>query len=326
NNVIVLCWPQQRNALQHFVDSPCDNTPSGFLYLSYSISIASELYLNSTIYVAGTNQQTTRTSVHLLINPEKTRAEATTAGNSANHHVIRSPCRDSLRVLLHPILRPQAYLILLFLFLFFLFLFFLFLLLLLLLSLPDDFHNHSLRPYLHRGGLTNPQQAAFPTDLPVQVGSGPVCIVFCGWARLQNEDLERRPMRPLRPIMSEGMMTTSTMMSVYKSTITGQVANPMSMTQSIPLAMSSAATPSPSTQQQQHKPQSHPTTHIIAFVFSGLLGLALLLAIAWLVTRHIRKIKARLNPHTMGVHRDRARELYEQDGGKGIPEMGARGV
>ncbi|KAL8985194.1 MAG: hypothetical protein Q9177_004497 [Variospora cf. flavescens] len=167
----------------------------------------------------------------------------------------------------------------------------------------------------------------FPTDLPVQVGSGPVCIVFCEWARLQNEDLERHPMRPLRPIMSEGMMTTSTMMSVHKSTITGEMASMSMTTQSMPLAISSAAThsPSPSTQ-QQHKLHAHPTTHIVAFVFSGLLGLALLLAIAWLVTRQIRKIKARLNPHTMGVHRDRARELYEQDGGKGVPEMGARGV
>ncbi|KAL8653839.1 MAG: hypothetical protein Q9210_001869 [Variospora velana] len=164
---------------------------------------------------------------------------------------------------------------------------------------------------------------AFPTDRPVQVGSGPVCIVFCEWARLQSGDLDR-PMRPLRPIISdgeEGMMTTSTMVSMHKSTITGEMA-PMSMTQSMPLALSSA-TPSPS-KQQQHKP--HPTTHIIAFVFTGLLAFALLLAIVWLVTRQIRKIKARLNPHTMGVHRDRARELYEQDGGKGIPEMGTRGV
>ncbi|KAL9009869.1 MAG: hypothetical protein Q9173_005143 [Seirophora scorigena] len=173
---------------------------------------------------------------------------------------------------------------------------------------------------------------AFPTDLPVQVGDSPVCIVFCDWARLQNEEFENRPLRPI----SEGMKKTtsssttmsvleSTMISVHRSTMTGSTTAMAQKSPQLP-AVSAAAAFSPSaaaataTPSQQH----HPAGHIVAFAVGGLIGLVLLLGAAWLIARQIRKVKAKLNPHTMGVHRDRAREIWEEDGGKGIPEIGGR--
>ncbi|KAI4114569.1 MAG: hypothetical protein LQ345_004670 [Seirophora villosa] len=172
---------------------------------------------------------------------------------------------------------------------------------------------------------------AFPTDLPVQVGDGPVCIVFCDWARLQNEEFENRPLRAISEAMKKttGSSTTmsvlkSTMMSVHRSTITSSTptTTQQSPAMSFAAAASSASAPTPTaTPSQQH---SHPASHIVGFAASGVLGLALLLGAAWLITRWIRKVRAKLNPHTMGVHRDRAREIWEEDGGKGIPEMGGR--
>lgn len=72
-------------------------------------------------------------------------------------------------------------------------------------------------------------------------------------------------------------------------------------------------------------PQLKPHTgRIVGFAVSGLVGLTFLLGAAWLMTRQIRRMKAKLNPHTMGVHRDREREIFDNDGGKGIPELGDR--
>ncbi|KAI4187660.1 MAG: hypothetical protein LQ348_004057 [Seirophora lacunosa] len=176
---------------------------------------------------------------------------------------------------------------------------------------------------------------AFPTDLPVQVGDGPVCIVFCDWARLQNEEFENRPLQAISEAMKKTTSSSSsatmsvlksTMMSVHRSTITGSTptTTQQSPAMSFAAAASSASTPTATataTPSQQH---SHPASHIVGFAVSGVLNLALLLGAAWLVTRWIRKVRAKLNPHTMGVHRDRAREIWEEDGGKGIPEMGGR--
>ena len=144
---------------------------------------------------------------------------------------------------------------------------------------------------------------AFPTDAPIQVGNGPICIVFCEWALVQP-DL----MPALRPI-SDGTSTT-TMMSVRKSTMTAGES-------SLPTTF-----PDPH-HHQNHHPQPTPG-QFLGFVVGGIIGLALLLGMAWLITRQIRRVKSKLNKHTQGVHRDLEREIYERDGGKGVPEIGER--
>lgn len=86
---------------------------------------------------------------------------------------------------------------------------------------------------------------------------------------------------------------------------------------SISPSLAPSATP-PITQHPHHSQK------LSIFIASGVLGLALLLGCAWLITRQIRKVRAKLNPHTQGVHRDREREVWEMEGGRGVPEMGDR--
>ncbi|KAL8827611.1 MAG: hypothetical protein Q9170_006949 [Blastenia crenularia] len=185
---------------------------------------------------------------------------------------------------------------------------------------------------------------AFPTDRPVQVGNGPICIVSCEWARLHWVDIvgemgdfdspppHSSPMPALRPISDE--MTTSTTISMHKPTTTA--AEPsmvtsarMSVSKSVMLASESgtstfltptsppivSATPSP-----HHG--GPPAARVVGLTVVGIASLALLLGVAWIITRKIRRVKAKLNVRTKGVHRDREREIYENDGGRGIPEFG----
>ncbi|KAL8937222.1 MAG: hypothetical protein Q9216_004531, partial [Gyalolechia sp. 2 TL-2023] len=62
--------------------------------------------------------------------------------------------------------------------------------------------------------LGSERMQAFPTDHPVQVGDGPICIVLCEWARVQQAGSgDLRPEAPLRPISDDATMMTSTMVS-----------------------------------------------------------------------------------------------------------------
>ncbi|KAL8726932.1 MAG: hypothetical protein Q9181_005879 [Wetmoreana brouardii] len=182
--------------------------------------------------------------------------------------------------------------------------------------------------------------SGFPTDAPVPVGAGPICIVYCEWARMQNSgkthattqtpDPSPSLMPAIRP--TSDSMTTSTMMSVSKSTIDISVSPILSLvipTPSPSLTISpppiiSVATDSPrfTCPPVSHKPN---TASITGFALAGLFGLAVLLGLAWLITRQIRRVKAKLNKRTMGVHRDLEREIHERNGGRGIPEMGRSG-
>ncbi|KAI4171436.1 MAG: hypothetical protein LQ343_004292 [Gyalolechia ehrenbergii] len=192
---------------------------------------------------------------------------------------------------------------------------------------------------------------AFPTDHPIKVGNGPICLVLCEWARTQSGETGTNPNpdpKPaLRPI-SDGI-TTSTMVSVRRSTMTApeeegirtsdivasilksvtEVPGPGPKTTTGPFPSSSSSPTFSPTHSPISFPQHHrrpPASQISIFVIGGIVGLALLLGAAWLITRQIRRVKARLNVHTQGVHRDREREVFENEGGKGVPELGRRGV
>ncbi|KAL8704546.1 MAG: hypothetical protein Q9201_002281 [Fulgogasparrea decipioides] len=182
--------------------------------------------------------------------------------------------------------------------------------------------------------------SGFPTDAPVPVGAGPICIVYCEWARMQNSgktyatNHTPNPSPGLMPAIrpTSDSMTTSTMISVSKSTIDMSVSTTLSsmisttspsLTTSPPLIVS-IPTDSPflAPPPALHRPSAG---RITGFALAGLFGLAVLLGLAWLITRQIRKVKAKLNKRTMGVHRDLEREIHERDGGRGIPEMGRSG-
>ncbi|KAL8683231.1 MAG: hypothetical protein Q9224_006704 [Gallowayella concinna] len=159
---------------------------------------------------------------------------------------------------------------------------------------------------------------AFPTDAAIPVGPGPICIVHCDWAKMQNagETLFRPAIRPTS--VDEMMMTTSTMMTVSKATMTVDD-DDVTSTSSSSTTRTSAQPTSSSPPFPPHRLSAADTAGIIV---CGLAGLALLLVAIWFIVRKIRNVRARLNQRNQGVLRDREREIYEQDGGKGIPEIG----
>ncbi|KAL8714748.1 MAG: hypothetical protein Q9220_001261 [cf. Caloplaca sp. 1 TL-2023] len=133
---------------------------------------------------------------------------------------------------------------------------------------------------------------SFPTNAPVQVGAGPVCIVHCDWARMYMPGFSSNTSSPLTT--STSIVTTSTLTSTI-STL--------------------SSTPLP---QQSH---SHPQTiRVVGFTTIGVASAALVAVAVWLITRKVRQVRARLNQHTMGVHRDLEREEWEMQGGVGVPE------
>ncbi|KAL8802999.1 MAG: hypothetical protein Q9200_006388 [Gallowayella weberi] len=149
--------------------------------------------------------------------------------------------------------------------------------------------------------------AAFPTDAAIPVGPGPICIVYCDWAKMQNTGETFRP--AIRPTgLAE--MTTSTMMTLSKATLT---APDISST----LPSSTATTTIPT----NHRPTRLSNSETAGIAIASTSALALLLT-AWLLTRKIRNVRAKLNTRNQGVARDREREIYEQGGGKGVPEIG----
>ncbi|KAL8798366.1 MAG: hypothetical protein Q9182_006730 [Xanthomendoza sp. 2 TL-2023] len=144
--------------------------------------------------------------------------------------------------------------------------------------------------------------AAFPTDAAIPIGPGPICIVHCDWAKMQNNGETFRP--AIRPT-SIDEITTSTIMTLSKATLT-----------------ISSTLPSPTQTPHHHLSPAPKTTTII---LASIASLALLLTAAYLLTRKIRSLRAKLNPRNQGVQRDREREIFEQEGGgKGVPEMGGR--
>ncbi|KAI4247773.1 MAG: hypothetical protein L6R40_001359 [Gallowayella cf. fulva] len=162
--------------------------------------------------------------------------------------------------------------------------------------------------------------AAFPTDAAVPVGAGPICIVYCDWAKMQNAG------ETFRPAIRPASVMKSTMMSVSRATMTADAPSSSSslslQTSSTSITFSSAQPTSSPLLQSYHRPNRPSAGEITGIVITGLAGLALLAVVAWLITRKIRNVRAKLNKHNQGVHRDREREIYERDGGKGVPEMG----
>ncbi|KAL8964356.1 MAG: hypothetical protein Q9183_004509 [Haloplaca sp. 2 TL-2023] len=172
----------------------------------------------------------------------------------------------------------------------------------------------------------------FPTDAPVVVGEGPVCIVFCEWAeRQQNSDEDDSSelesvtdlTPPIRPTAGDTMAMRVTITSIISSTTihlpgpapTKPYASTPLPTQTLGYISTPTATPS------SHA-QKFSSAEIAGIVVSALAGLALVLAVAWLITRKVRQVKARLNIRMRGVHRDLEREIYAMENGIGVPEMG----
>ncbi|KAL8872186.1 MAG: hypothetical protein Q9174_002139 [Haloplaca sp. 1 TL-2023] len=173
----------------------------------------------------------------------------------------------------------------------------------------------------------------FPTDAPVVVGKGPVCIVFCEWAERQergeDDDDDNKPQSKTDLTSSSSSTTGDTMATTTISTIIGSITLtlPPGHTPTKPFPHQTlgymttptpGATPSPSAS----KTDKLSPVSIFGIATGVLAGLALVLGVAWLITRKVRQVKAKLNVHNRGVHRDFEREVYAMENGVGVPEMG----
>ncbi|KAL8730752.1 MAG: hypothetical protein Q9166_003822 [cf. Caloplaca sp. 2 TL-2023] len=195
-------------------------------------------------------------------------------------------------------------------------------------TITASLHHNSKRSNDVKPMLGTHSFAAFPTDAAIPIGDGPICIVFCEWAKMMNGEETMRP--AIRPTSVE--VVRSTMMIVSKATMTMDVSSTLTsssketlpsatpiMWTSTAVTRASIPTSMPSSSHHQHRLSAG---GIAGITVAGVAGLALIFVVAWLITHKVRQVKAKLNKHTQGVHRDHEREVYELGGGKGIPEMG----
>ncbi|KAL8663890.1 MAG: hypothetical protein Q9202_003439 [Teloschistes flavicans] len=161
--------------------------------------------------------------------------------------------------------------------------------------------------------------AGFPTDAAIPVGAGPICIVQCQWVREQNANGEAT---------ASERMSASTMMSVSRSTMDISIPTtsaPSPTTRTTIIGSITLELPKPTLPPSSSNQHPHPSAgQVTGIVFGSLASLALLLAGAWLIMRKIRQVRARLNKHNQGVHRDWERGVWEAQGGDGVPELGGR--